>query len=97
MTERNYKLEDIKDYLYEEYELVWKDFDIRDEEVTRRVRDDDFFGDSLNVEAILYKDARLLDKPLHVSNESLQVGGYPKEIDDWQDFVDSRKNKDLTI
>ena len=97
MTEKNYELEDIKDYLYEEYELVWMDFEIDDEDVTRKVKDYDFFGDSLNVMAILYKDGRALDKPLHVSNQSLQVGGHPKETDDWQDFVNSRKNKNLIV
>lgn len=97
MTERNYELEDIKDYLYEEYELVWRNFEISDEGEIRGIKDYDFFGDGLHVMAILHKDGRGLDKPLHVCNESLQVGGHPKETDDWQDFVKNRKNKNLTI
>lgn len=97
MTKREYSLDDVKDYLYEEYELVWKDFEIIENDLTCKVRDYDFFEDQLHVVAILYKSAKPLNKPLHVSNKTIQVGGYPKETEDWQDFLSNRKNKDLQI
>lgn len=58
MVKRLYKLRDIKDYIYEQYGLDWKDFMTRDNDLIRGVRSTDFDEDRLSVIAYMYKDGK---------------------------------------
>ena len=94
MNKRKYKLGDIADYLYEAYELVWESYKIYNDGEIRRIRKTDFYvGDRLSVMAIVRKGTNIIgSKILNVSNESLHLSGYTKEVDDWQDFLAHRHN-----
>lgn len=95
MEKRNYKLQDIKDYIYEEYELVWDDYLVLDNDGMRRVRHIDFENDKLSVVAIMYKDGRkLLPRWIQATNEYISVSGLGKNTYDWQDFLAKRYNQE---
>lgn len=98
MNVRKYKLRDIADYLYETYELVWENYKICEDGVFRRVRETDFcLGDQLSVITVMRKGLHVRSRILHVSNDSLHVSGYPKEVEDWQDFLAHRHNTEQEI
>ena len=87
-TGRNYKLQDIKDFVFAEYELDWKGFKVLDDNRVRTVRAMDFDGDRLSVAALVFKNERkVLPRLIVATNEYISVSGHGARIDDWQEFL----------
>lgn len=92
MANRNYKLQDISEYLLEYYGLDWKMFVIDDFGMERRVRQNDFNGKNrtcLMVAAIMYQGSKRMPIWLSVSNRDLVVGVLQpiKPLIPWADYL----------
>lgn len=101
MAKRNYKLQDVYDYLKEYYNLDWKQFHINDNNQDRSIRKGDFDGNwctNLSIVAVVYKGSTRILIWLNVSNQDLSILGSSspilKEISQprvtWQDFLAKR-------
>ena len=98
MARRKYRLQDVKDYIYEEYGLDWKDYMTRDNDLIRGVRSTDFDEDRLSVVGFMYKDGRKVGvRWIQASNTSLSVSGFKTEREDWQDFLAKRYSQEQTL
>ena len=76
MIKRNYKLQDIKDFLKEYYNLDWRHFYVLDNGKTRSIRLHDFKQDRLFVGAIVYKGEKARKiRFIDVTNYSFDVHG----------------------
>lgn len=98
MAERSYTLQDVKDYLYEKYELDWKDFKVLDSGVGRRPRASDFGENGLMICAVLYKEGRK-DWPrvVFVNDEFISVSGLGRDYYDWREFLAQRHNQEQNL
>jgi len=92
MAKRNYRLQDIHDYLLEYYHLDWKLFLVVDNGLERRVKQKDFdINDPsrLMVQAVVSDGCKRRVLPLNVSNNNLTIGYGLNEpnIMWWPDYV----------
>jgi len=106
MAERNYTLEDVKEYLYESYGLYWAKEVLGASvnhfgevtSMTRRPRIIDFNGDQFSAPVVLYMNGRKVQPRLiTATNEYIKVGGYDCVYDDWQDFLDCRHKEEQCL
>jgi len=95
MIERNYyTLQDVKDYLYENYELDWKNFKVLDGETMRGVRQKDFKIDYLSMVAVVYKQGKRVEPiTIRVSDKFISVGEFGVDYNNWQEFLSKRNSK----
>ncbi len=102
MTKRNYKLQDIYDYLLEYYGLTWNLFLINDFDVEHMVQKSDFNGKNrscLTVTAITYRGSKRVPVWLNVSNKDLVVGVLQpiKPLIKWSDYLALKHHEELTL
>ena len=97
MAKRLYTLQDVYDYLFENYGIEWVGYKVVDEGIERRVRNFDFsptHTDNLTVIALAYKGSRLKKVSLEVCNEHLRLWEISPNLRHfrqaeiaWQDFL----------
>ena len=104
MAKRNYRLQDIYDYLLEYYGLDWKMFMVSDFGLERGIRKYDFGGYSgkykskLSVDAIVYNGSKRQVLSLIVTNEDLSIGfGYKKPETSWSDYLALKHHEEQTL
>ncbi len=107
MTKRKYKLQDVYDYLLENYNLEWAGYNVVEDGIERKVRSFDFGAnrsDTLMVIARMYSGSRLKTISLDVSNEYLSVGElkpimkrYQEPPTSWKEFLTQRYNEQLAL
>jgi len=108
MAKRNYKLQDVYDYLKQEYNLEWRLFQIKARNVDysdyeRGVRAWNFGGKDgteLCVIAIVYQNNKRKTVRLRVTNDELEIYEinpylhyYKAPKVEWKDFLSSRYNQ----
>ena len=95
---RKYRLQDVKDYIYEEYGLDWKDYLVRDNDLVRGVRATDFDEDYLSVVGFMYKDGRKVGvRWIQATNTRLSVSGLKVANEDWQQFYTQNRNQEQEL
>lgn len=99
MAKRNYKLQDVHEYLLEYYGLDWKMFLIDDFGLERIVEKSDFNGKDrscLKVAAIMYNGTKRIPVWLNVSNHDLVVGVLQpiKPLVKWSDYLALKHNEE---
>ena len=107
MKKRNYKLQDVYDYLLENYNLEWAGYNVVEDGMERKVRSFDFGAnrsDELMVIARMYSGSRLKTISLDVSNEYLRVGelkpimkSYQEPATSWKKFLTQRHSEQLLL
>ena len=97
MAKRKYKLQDIYDYLKQEFGLDWKNCRVIGDDLIRGVRSTDFDEDRLSVVGLIYNGRKVGARWIQASNTSLSVSGFQTEHEDWQDFLAQRYNQKQTL
>ncbi|MFQ6724575.1 MAG: hypothetical protein ACLRFE_04525 [Clostridia bacterium] len=102
MAKRNYKLQDVSEYLLEYYGLDWKMFLIDDFGMERRITQKDFNvkdRSCLMAAAIMYHGSKRMPVWLNVSNHDLVVGVLQpiKPAIQWSDYLALKHHEEKTL
>jgi len=104
MAERAYKLQDVKDFLKEYYNLDWRNFLIIKDGHTIPIKMRDFNKTCLRVPAVLYHGDSKQICWLSVSNRHFQVYGYQDDKKSnrlknklWLDFITKRHSQEQSL
>ena len=100
MTKRNYKLQDVYDYLQQFYNLEWRRYQIKDDKTERSIRLSDFNDineQSFFVVAIVRQGLKRKTVSLSVDNNRLEVyeinpylHHYSPPTMDWKKYLELR-------
>ena len=100
MTKRNYKLQDVYDYLQQFYNLEWRRYQIKDNKTERSIRVNDFSDineESFFVVAIVCQGLKRKTVSLSVDNNRLEVyeinpnlHHYNSPAMDWKKYLEFR-------
>ena len=102
MIERNYKVQDVADYLLEYYGFKWISFLVKDYDSYREIKKSDFSGPNktlLLVTTLIFDGAQSMNVWINVSNKELRVWkGHPiKPLIPWPDYLAQRHNQEQNI
>ena len=92
--ERRYTLQDVNDYLVENYGLDWKGYKISNDDKRRAVTVGDFDGDYFYEFAVVCQGKAKKLVTLNITNDKLIVGGHKAPELAWKDFLDERYSQE---
>ena len=106
-TKRNYKLQDVYDYLQRFYGLEWRRYQIKDHQNERTIRSNDFSDineDGFYVVAIVYQDLKRKTVSLNVDNNRLEIyeinphlHHYKQPSVSWRKYLQLIRSKEHTL
>ena len=99
MNKRLFTLQDIKDFLMQEYELDWRNFEVLQNGHRYSLRELDVKKQELVIQVFVYRNSKLEINRLYVSNKSFTMFGNNTQakLRKWRNLMRSKLEQEHTL